>query len=91
MAEVGIVVRKPKTGELDEMGVRSWGIWTCEPSTFDWEYSDRETCYLLEGDVTVKTATGEVTFGAGDLVVFPKGLQCVWTVRKAVRKHYQFG
>ena len=25
-----------------------------------------------------------------DLVVFPKGLSCVWQVKKAVRKHYVF-
>ena len=91
MGSSEIIVRKPKQGELEQMGVKNWGIWTCDPSTFDWEYSDRETCYLLEGDVTVTTAKGEVSFGVGDVVVFPKGLKCVWIVKKAVRKHYQFG
>lgn len=86
-----IEIRKPAEGELDEMGVTGWPIWECEPSTFDWYYDDRETCYLLEGEVTVKTDDGEVQFGAGDLVVFPKGLSCVWAVAKKVRKHYQFG
>jgi uncharacterized cupin superfamily protein len=86
-----IEVRKPKEEELEQMGARSWPIWECEPSTFDWEYDDKETCYILEGDVTVSSPTGEVHFGAGDLVVFPKGLKCTWKVDKQVRKHYRFG
>ena len=32
-----------------------------------------------------------VRFGAGDLVVFPAGMDCRWDVQKAVRKHYRFG
>ena len=47
--------------------------------------------YLLEGRVTVKAAGQNVTFGKGDLVVFPKGLSCVWEVTSPVRKHYRFG
>ena len=31
-----------------------------------------------------------VKFGAGDLVVFPKGMYCRWDVHKEVRKHYRF-
>ncbi|MCX8037704.1 MAG: cupin domain-containing protein [Candidatus Sumerlaeia bacterium] len=86
-----ILIRKPTQEELDSLGVSSWPIWTCEPSTFDWYYDDRETCYILEGEVTVKTPQGSVHFGAGDLVVFPQGLSCTWTVAKKVRKHYNFG
>lgn len=86
-----IEVRKPTEEEIETMGIRGWPIWQCEPSTFDWYYDDRETCLLLEGDVTVKTDTGEVHFAAGDLVVFPKGLSCVWVVAGKVRKHYRFG
>lgn len=86
-----ITVRKPNPQELEQMGVKGWGIWTCKPSAFDWHYDDRETCFLLEGDVTVKTDDQEVRFGVGDLVVFPKGLSCHWTVHTAVRKHYCFG
>ncbi len=86
-----IEVRKPSPDELKALGVDSWDIWTCDPSAFDWSYSDREVCYLLAGRVTVKTATETVTFGKGDLVTFPKGLACHWTVHEAVRKHYRFG
>ena len=86
-----IEVRKPTQQEIEEEAMRRWPIWECEPKTFDWYYDDRETCLILEGEVTVKTDAGEVHFAAGDLVVFPKGLKCVWQVAKKVRKHYQFG
>ncbi|MCK4806969.1 MAG: cupin domain-containing protein [Candidatus Aegiribacteria sp.] len=85
-----IKVCRPDREELEQMGVFSWPIWTCESSTFDWTYDMKETCYILEGDVTVEYEGGKISFGAGDLVVFPKGLSCVWKVSRAVRKHYNF-
>lgn len=86
-----IEVRKPTEKELEEMNVDAWPIWECDPSTFPWEYTDKETCYILEGDVTVRTEDQEVKIGPGDLVVFPRGLKCTWEVRKHVKKHYKFG
>ncbi len=86
-----ITITKPSAEALGELGVKNWPIWTCEVSTFDWHYDEKETCYLLEGEVTV-TAEGQgVTFGKGDLVIFPQGLDCVWDVTQAVKKHYRFG
>ena len=77
---------------ISKMGVKEWPIWTCEESTFPWNYLDREICLLLEGDVTVTPDCGEsVRFGAGDMVEFSEGLSCIWKVHKAVRKHYKFG
>ena len=77
---------------INELGIRQWPIWSCEPSTFPWTYDEQETCLLVEGDVTVTPDGGEpVRFGAGDLVVFPAGLSCTWEVHQAVRKHYRFG
>lgn len=86
-----IEIRKPTPEELEEKGINKWSIWTCQPSKFDWHYDDRETCYILEGEVTVKTDSEIVNFGPGDIVVFPKGLSCIWEVKKAVKKHYNFG
>ena len=87
-----IQVKKPTDDELNKMQVFSWPIWECDPSTFDWRYDDRETCYILEGDVTVESEDSEpVHIQAGDLVVFPKGLTCVWKVKQRIRKHYKFG
>ena len=72
--------------------IRDWPVWSCEVSSFPWSYSERETCLLLEGEVMVTPDGGEpVCFGAGDRVVFPAGLRCVWDVRQPVRKHYRFG
>lgn len=87
MADRTIKVEKADDEKLDALGVKSWPIWTKEPSTFDWDYDEPETCYFLEGDVEVTTDTGNVRFGKGDLVTFPQGLRCTWQVREAVRKH----
>lgn len=87
-----IKVTKPTEEELEELKVKSWPIWEKEESSFDWHYDDRETCYLLEGEVEVESADGNIiSFASGDLVTFPKGLSCKWNVKKKVRKHYNFG
>ena len=86
-----VLVEKPTDQKLKDLGVKGWPIWTKEISSFDWFYDEQEICYFLEGEVTVKTPDGEVSFGKGDLVTFPLGLKCVWNVKKPVRKHYKFG
>lgn len=85
-----IKIEKPSEVDLSQKKVTSWPIWSCEVSRFDWTYDATEECYLLEGEVTVETEIETVTFGAGDFVTFPAGLSCVWDVKKAVRKHYNF-
>ena len=84
-----IVVRKPT--EQEDRDCKAWPTWRCEPSTFDWAYTEKETWVLLEGKVTVTGGEAEVSFGAGDLVIFPEGLDCVWDVTVPVRKHYKMG
>ena len=86
-----ISVERPSEEKLKQLKVKDWPVWTKEAGSFDWHYDDRETCYILEGDVTIKTSDGSVSFGAGDLVIFPKGLSCQWQIKKAVKKHYRFG
>ena len=76
--------------DINNLGVLSWPIWTCGVSEFDWEYEQKESCLLLEGDVEVETDFETVNFSAGDFVVFPRGLKCRWKVIKPVRKHYTF-
>ena len=87
----GIKVEKLDKDQLESLKVLSWPIWTKEVSTFDWFYEAQEQCYFLEGEGSVKTPAGEISFGKGDFVTFPKGLRCTWYVRKPVRKHYRFG
>jgi len=84
-----VIVRKPT--EEEAKTCRAWPIWKCEPSTFDWAYTEKETCLLVEGKVTVTDGKDSVSFGPGDLVVFPEDLECTWNVHQAVTKHYNFG
>ncbi len=91
LTATAILVEKPAQKKLQDLGVFKWDIWECGVSTFPWHYDEPETCYFLEGDVSVKAGGSEVSFGKGDLVTFPKGLDCVWNIKKAVRKHYHFG
>lgn len=86
-----VTVEKPTQEKLNNFNVKKWPIWTKEPSRFEWHYDEQEKCFFLEGEVTVETPDGPVSFGKGDFVTFPKGLSCVWVVKKAVRKHYKFG
>jgi len=84
-----IVVRKPADAEVKTC--KAWPIWTCEVSKFPWHYDDMETCLILAGKVTVTGGGQSVSFAAGDLVIFPQGLDCTWDVKEPVRKHYKFG
>ena len=83
--------RDPSPDKLDQIGVYDWPIWEKEASSFPWTYDSNETCYLLKGKVTVTPEGGEpVTIKAGDLVTFPKGMNCQWDIHEAVQKHYRF-
>lgn len=85
------IQRRVDQHALDELGVNTWGIWEKEESEFPWSYDMQETCYFIEGEVVVTTEEGEqVSMGKGDLVTFPRGMNCRWSIRQAVRKHYRF-
>mmetsp|Transcript_18658 Transcript_18658/g.25714 ORF Transcript_18658/g.25714 Transcript_18658/m.25714 type:complete len:134 (-) Transcript_18658:135-536(-) len=77
---------------LKKKGVFSWGTWGCGVSKFPWTYGENESCYLLEGKVTVTPDDGRAaaTFGKGDFVTFPAGMSCTWDVSEAVQKHFLF-
>jgi len=86
-----IRVEKLTSEEIEKRGVSSWPIWTKEVSRFDWHYDSVEECYILNGKVVVETKDGKkVSFGKGDFVTFPKGLSCVWDIKEAIKKHYNF-
>jgi uncharacterized cupin superfamily protein len=87
-----IVIHDPEQDHLDELDVFNWPIWTKEVSELPWEYDTDETCYLLEGEVTVTPENGEpVKVQKHDLVTFPRGMKCTWKITKDVRKHYTLG
>ena len=87
---MNIEITKLSEQNIIDREIRSWPIWSCEVSEFDWEYDTQESCLLLGGDVEVKTDFETVNFSAGDYVVFPRGLKCRWKETKPVRKHYSF-
>ena len=85
-------VKKITQDEMRVLNIVSWPTWSKEPSTFPWSYPEKETAYIIEGDVTVTADDGEsITFGAGDLVTFNAGLSCTWHVKSPLKKHYKFG
>ncbi|KAL0383679.1 UNVERIFIED_CONTAM: hypothetical protein Scaly_0655200 [Sesamum calycinum] len=87
------VQTNPSDSQLSQLGIKSWPKWGCSPGKYELKFDAQETCYLVRGKVKVypKIPQGEVVeFGAGDLVVFPKGLSCTWDVSVAVDKHYKF-
>ena len=84
-----IIVRKPS--EEERRAMEACPIWEKEASEFPWHYGESETCLILEGEVDVETADGTASFGPGDLVVFPEGLDCTWKIKQPIRKHYKFG
>ena len=86
------VNHEPSNDELDRLKVKQWPIWTKEISEFPWTYDEPETCFFLEGDVTVQPeGEEEVKVGKGDLVTFPSGMSCTWKITVPVKKHYRFG
>lgn len=87
-----LIEHHPTPAKLEAMGVYDWPIWTKEVSTFPWTYDSAETCYILEGAVTVTPEGGEpVAIQRGDLVTFAAGLSCTWEISQAIKKHYAFG
>mmetsp|Transcript_6168 Transcript_6168/g.12691 ORF Transcript_6168/g.12691 Transcript_6168/m.12691 type:complete len:141 (-) Transcript_6168:48-470(-) len=86
------VVHQPDEAFLKEKGVFSWGTWGCDAGSFPWTYGENESCYLLQGQVTVTPTDGRqpATFGKGDFVTFPAGMSCQWDVTEAVHKHFLF-
>ncbi|KAK4731847.1 hypothetical protein R3W88_024835 [Solanum pinnatisectum] len=89
-----IVQNNPSESQLSELGIKSWPKWACSPGKYQLKFDAEETCYLLRGKVKVypknTTEMSPVEFGAGDLVIIPKGLCCTWDVSLAVDKHYKF-
>lgn len=86
-----IKVEEATPARLQELGVESWSAWECGVETFPWEYSSDETAYVKAGWVKVITEHGQqIEFGAGDLVFFPRGLKCTWTVIEPISKVFMF-
>ena len=81
---------KPTEAQIST--AQKWGIWEKEVSEFEWYYDESETCYILEGEAEVTDQKGDsIHFKTGDMVTFEQGLNCVWKIKKPIRKRYLFG
>ncbi|KAL6564558.1 hypothetical protein OROMI_016008 [Orobanche minor] len=87
-----IVQKNPSESQLSQLGIKSWPKrWGCCPGKYHLKYEEGEMCYIVRGKVKVYPKNDEtVEFGAGDLVIIPKGITCIWDVSIAVDKHYKF-
>ncbi|KAM6565015.1 hypothetical protein CsatB_025013 [Cannabis sativa] len=97
-----IVENNPSEAKLSELNIKCWPKWGCSPGKYQLKFDAEETCYLVRGKVKAylkgskskseseSESEFSVEFGAGDLVVIPKGLSCTWDVSVAVDKYYKF-
>ena len=86
----GVVIQKLTNQEIEKRKIRTWPIWEKEISRFDYVYDGEEQCLFLEGEVVIETKEGNFSIGPGDFVIFREGLECIWDIRKPVKKHYYF-
>ncbi len=63
------------------------GIWTCQPSVFDYRFELNESLHVLEGHVVVSQEGGPtIDMRPGDVVSFPKGAMTRWAVKAPFKK-----
>jgi uncharacterized protein len=69
-----------------------WPIWSKGVCEFPWQYTETEKCLIIEGEATIysEDRLDHISFAAGDYVVFPRGLSCIWKIEEPVRKFYDF-
>lgn len=80
----------PAQSRLDTLNVNKWPTWEKEISTFPWTFHEQEMAYILKGECIITPKDGApVSFGKGDLVIFPAGMTANWQVIKPLHKHYQ--
>ncbi len=85
-----VIIQKLSESELKERGVLKWPIWEKEVSRFSHVYKGDEQCLIIVGHIIIETIERDYTIDAGDFVTFKDGLECVWNIRKPVKKHYNF-
>ena len=62
-------------------------LWDCTAGSFEWHFGGEETIVIVEGEVTIRDATGaERRLVKGDVARFPPMSNYTWTVDTYVRK-----
>jgi uncharacterized protein len=65
------------------------GIFTGQPSRFNYVFETDETFHVIEGSVTITLESGEaVDLVPGDIVSFPRGAHAVWDIKQPLRKFF---
>ena len=90
---MNVLIKSPCSASvIIQYGIKNWPVWECEPSNFLRNYSEKEVCFIVEGEAKIKTKAGESYFiKSGDLIEFPKGLSCEWQIIKSFKKHFRLG
>lgn len=85
---------EPSAGQdrLKTLGVSDWPIYASGVDDFEHRFTQDETCYVIEGEVTVTPRGGApLVFRKGDLATFARGTVVRWDMRVPFRKHYRLG
>jgi uncharacterized protein len=85
-----VIIQRLTSQEIEERQIKKWPIWEKEVSRFEHDYEGDEECLFLEGEVVIETNDSNYSIAAGDFVIFQDGLQCIWDIKRPVRKHYNF-
>jgi len=80
-----VLCRKATEGEKAYM--KRFDYWESPVQEFDYHYDNAETFLLIEGQATISYDEGTVSFGAGDILYCPAGLDCHWNVILPVKKY----
>ena len=55
-----VIITSPCSASIIiQYGIKSWPIWECEPSKFQWNYDDKEICLIIEGQARIITKNGD--------------------------------
>ena len=58
-----VIITSPcSASTIIQYGIKSWPIWECEPSKFQWNYDDKEICLIIEGQAKISTKNGDIYF-----------------------------
>ena len=81
------VEHNPTQTRLDTLNVSKWPTWKKEISTFPWTFPEQEIAYIIDGECIVTTCCGTTaSFGKGDIVTFPAGINITWEVKQPLHK-----
>jgi uncharacterized protein len=83
------IVKKPSEAMLASENVYTWNTWEKEPSTFPWQFKEKEKVYVLAGKVHITHEGSDQVYvlKKGDYAEFAAGLRCIWEVKEPFKKH----